>query len=94
MGHTLDSRIAWSSSSTHDAVRSALSVLTLVEPIFESIFEEMSWEAALRGKWEGTGKAMCIAYWVHWQHGHWGSTNPNASGPASRGVTKPTYDWT
>jgi hypothetical protein len=54
----------------------------------------MSWEAALRGKWEGTGKAMCITYWVHWQHGHWGSTNPNASGPASRGETKLTYDWT
>ena len=50
MGHTLDSRMAWSSSSTHDAVRSAFSALALVEPIFESILEEMSWEAGLRGK--------------------------------------------
>ena len=61
--------MAWSSSSTHDAARSAFSALALVEPIFESILEEMSREAGLRGKWEGTGKAMCIAYWVHWQQG-------------------------
>lgn len=49
-GATLDSRIAWSSSSTHDAARPASSALALVEAIFESILEEMSREAALRGK--------------------------------------------
>jgi hypothetical protein len=49
-GCTLDSRIAWPSSATHDAATSAFSALTLVEEIFESINEETSRGAALRGK--------------------------------------------
>jgi hypothetical protein len=51
--------MASSSSVTHDAARSAFNVLTVAEDIFERIREEMSCEAAFRGKWEGTGKAMC-----------------------------------
>jgi hypothetical protein len=42
VGSTLDSRTAWSSSVTHDAATSALSVLTSVDEIFESINEETS----------------------------------------------------
>ena len=50
--------MASSSSETHDAARSAFNVFTVAEDIFERIREEMSCEAAFRGKWEGTGKAM------------------------------------
>lgn len=41
-GCTLDSRMASSSSATHDAARSAFNVLTVAEEIFERIREEMS----------------------------------------------------
>ena len=39
---TLDSCIASSSSATHDAARSAFSVSTVEEVIFERVLEEMS----------------------------------------------------
>jgi hypothetical protein len=42
MGRTLDSRIASSSSATHDAARSAFSVSAVEEDIFERVLEEMS----------------------------------------------------
>ena len=72
MGRTSDSCIASSSSATHEAARSAFSVSTVEEDIFERVLEEMSREATLRGKWEGTGKAMCNAlYDVYWQRVTW-----------------------